>query len=125
MADGATEKRPLVLIVEDELLIRWHAEIALRQAGFAVLCAASADEALVLLESRTDIGVVFSDVAMPGSHDGAALVVLIRTRWPPIGIVLTSGHDRYLPSSLTERARFLSKPYRDADLVEAIESVAA
>ena len=123
MADGPPENRPLVLIVEDEPLIRWNAETALAQAGFAVLSAASADEALVLLESRSDIGVVFSDVAMPGSHDGATLVVLVRMRWPPIGIVLTSGHDRHLPTSLTERARFISKPYRDIDLVEAIAYV--
>jgi DNA-binding NtrC family response regulator len=123
MADGAPGNRPLVLIVEDEPLIRWNAESALTQAGFAVLSAANADEALVLLESRRDIAVVFSDVAMPGTHDGAALVAAVRRRWPPIGIVLTSGHDRHLPASLTERARFISKPYRDAELVEAIESV--
>lgn len=125
MADGAPGDRPLVLIVEDEPLIRWNAESALLQAGFAILSAGNAAEALAVLESRRDIGVVFSDIAMPGSHDGAALAAMVRTRWPPIGIVLTSGHDRQLPAGLIERARFVGKPYRDADVIEAIMSVSA
>ena len=123
MVDRASGDRPLVLVVEDESLIRWNAEIVLTQAGFSVLCRANAEEALVVLESRGDILVVFSDVAMPGAYDGAALVAMVRERWPPIGVVLTSGHDRQLPAGMRERARFLSKPYRDAELVEAIAGV--
>jgi DNA-binding NtrC family response regulator len=125
VAHAAPEDRPLVLIVEDEPLIRWNAEIALEQAGFPFVSTASADEALGVLERRTDILVLFSDVAMPGERDGAALVTIVRGRWPVIGIVLTSGHDRKLPGCLCERACFLPKPYRNTALVDAIESVLA
>ena len=123
MGHAVSAERPLVLIVEDEPLIRWNAESVLAAAGFPTLSASNADEAIALLEKRSDIRVVFSDVAMPGSRDGSELVMMIRTRWPPIGIVLTSGHDRHLPATLDERARFISKPYRAIDVVEAIESV--
>jgi CheY-like chemotaxis protein len=119
----ASTERPLVLIVEDEPLIRWSAESVLERAGFATLGAANADEAIDLLNGRSDIRAVFSDVAMPGSCDGRRLATVVRERWPPIGIVLTSGHNRGLPDGLADRARFIAKPYRDAELLEAITSV--
>jgi len=123
MGGAALADRPVVLIVEDEPLIRWSAEAALTGAGFDLLSAANADEALALLTSHDHIRVVFSDINMPGSQDGAALVRVTRARWPAIGIVLTSGHDRRLPACLGDRALFISKPYRDGELIEAIRSV--
>jgi DNA-binding NtrC family response regulator len=123
MGDAAVAEKPLVLIVEDEPLIRWSAEAMLAEAGFAFLSATNADEAVALLKRHSQIRVVFSDVAMPGARDGAALVLMTRARWPGIGIVLTSGHDRTLPPSLRDRARFISKPYRDIDLIDAVRSV--
>jgi CheY-like chemotaxis protein len=113
----------IVLVVEDETLVRLVAEEVLRQGGFATLSAANADRALTILESRNDIRAVFCDIAMPGSLDGAELVIVVRDRWPPIGIVLTSGHGGALPPGLADRARYLPKPYRNADLLEAIRSV--
>ena len=123
MQNSAEPDRPLVLIVEDEALIRWNAEILLQQAGYATLAAANADEALLLLERHADIRVAFSDVTMPGSQDGKALAQRIRACWPCLGIVLTSGNDMGLPRGLRERATFLSKPYRADDLVDAIAGV--
>jgi PleD family two-component response regulator len=69
MPQSATE-RPVILIVEDEFLIRMHAAEMIKQAGYDVIEAASADDAIVILEARRDIRVVFTDVRMPGSMDG-------------------------------------------------------
>jgi len=66
----STVTRPVVLIVEDEFLIRTHAAEVIRDAGFEVAEATNADEAIVLLESRRDIRVVFTDIQLPGSMDG-------------------------------------------------------
>src|SRR5205807_8115222 len=82
---------PVVLIVEDEFLIRMATAEAIRDAGFNVLEAADADEAVAILEGRTDIRVVFTDIHMPGSMDGAKLAHAIRHRWPSVQVMATSG----------------------------------
>src|SRR3981189_2291574 len=87
-------KRPVVFIVEDEFLLRMDAVDMIKAAGFEVVEAANADEAIEILEARLDITVVFTDIQMPGSMDGLRLAQAIRGRWPPIKIVATSG--RYL-----------------------------
>ena len=86
--------RPLVLIVEDEALVRWNAVAIVEEAGFDVVEAANAIEAISILEKRLDIRAVFTDVQMPGAIDGLRLVHVIRSRWPPIKIVATSGRFR-------------------------------
>ena len=101
---------PLVLVVEDELLLRMNAVSLLEEAGFAVLEAGSADEAIALLEGGRDIGIVFTDINMPGSMDGLRLAHAIRNRWPPIELVLTSGQMRVRNEDMPERGRFLCKP---------------
>ena len=85
-------KGPVVLIVEDEFLLRIDAAEVIAAAGFEVIEAANADEAIEVLEARRDIMVVFTDIQMPGSMDGLKLARAIRGRWPPIKIVATSGH---------------------------------
>lgn len=87
----------LVLIVEDEFLIRLNAAEMVRELGFEVLEAVDADHAIVLLETTADIAIVFTDIQMPGSVDGLGLLAIIRNRWPPIALVVTSGH---LPSRI-------------------------
>ena len=82
-----------VLIVEDEPLVRFCAVQTVEEAGFAVIEAANADEAIAILESRRDIRVVFTDIHMPGSMDGLKLAHAVRDRWPPIKIIVTSGRD--------------------------------
>jgi CheY-like chemotaxis protein len=84
-------KRPVILIVEDEHLIRMDAADMIGAAGFDVVEAGNADEAIAILERRFDISVVFTDVQMPGSMDGLKLAAAVRGRWPPIKIVATSG----------------------------------
>jgi CheY-like chemotaxis protein len=104
-------KRPVVLIVEDEFLLRMNAVDMIRAAGFDAIEAANADQAIEVLESRRDITVVFTDIQMPGSMDGLKLARAIRGRWPPIKIVATSGLVDVAQSDLPEGGRFLPKPY--------------
>src|SRR3954449_1021780 len=100
-------KRPVILLVEDEFLIRTHAAEMIRDAGFEVAEAANADEAIVILESRRDIRVVFTDIQMPGSMDGLKLARAVRDRWPPVQIVATSGHYAFHEGDLPAGTVFL------------------
>ncbi len=83
--------KPVVLVVEDEPLIRLNAVAMIEEAGYEVVEAANADEAISILESRSDIRIVFTDVHMPGSMDGLKLAHAVRDRWPPIKLIVTSG----------------------------------
>jgi CheY-like chemotaxis protein len=103
--------RPVILVVEDDFLLRMHAADIIRDAGFDVVEASSADEAIIILESRNDISVVFTDVQMPGSMDGLKLARAVRGRWPPIQIITTSGQCVVQAADLPEGGRFLPKPY--------------
>ena len=115
----------LVLVVEDELLVRMNALSLLEDAGFGVLEAGSADEAFSLLERREDIRIVFTDINMPGSMDGLRLAHAIRSRWPPIELVLTSGVMRVRKEDMPERGLFLRKPYTPNELVQVVRSLAS
>ena len=116
---------PLVLVVEDEFLVRMNAVSLLEEAGFGVLQAGTADEAIALLEVRKDIRIVFTDINMPGSMDGLRLAHAIRNRWPPIELVLTSARKRVRNEDMPERGLFLSKPYKPSELVEMVRSLAS
>lgn len=116
---------PVVLIVEDDILVRLTAVFLLEEAGFATLEAGSADEGIKLLEARKDIHVVFTDINLPGSMDGLRLAHAIRHRWPLVQLVLTSGRLRLCKEDLPERVVFLGKPYRGAELVHAVRGVLA
>ena len=107
-----------VLVVEDEPLIRILAVEFIEEAGFEVVEAENADEAVQILESRPDIRIVFTDIDMPGSMDGIKLAAAVRDRWPPIEIIVVSGHKRHVDIALPERAVFFPKPY-DIDRVTA------
>jgi two-component system, response regulator PdtaR len=110
MAELASEP-PVVLIVEDEFLIRMASAEAIRDAGFEVLEAANADEAIGILESRRDIRVVFTDIQMPGSMDGAKLAHAIKHRWPPVRIIATSGRVAVETLDLPVGTVLFTKPY--------------
>ena len=120
---SSAAKRPVVLIVEDELLLRMNAIDMIKSAGFEVVEAANADEAIEILEVRRDITVVFTDIQMPGSMDGLKLARAVRGRWPPIKIVATSGLVDVGEKDLPEGGRFLAKPYRSEDLAEMLREL--
>lgn len=105
------EAKPILLIVEDDLLVRMLAVEIAEDAGFSALEATDADSAICALQKGPDIRVVFTDIDMLGSMDGLELAVAIRHRWPPIQIVLTSGKMRPAADELPERSHFVPKPY--------------
>ena len=107
----SVSRRPVVLLVEDEQLLRMDAVEMISSAGFDVVEAANADDAIEILEVRRDIDVVFTDIQMPGSMDGLKLARAVRGRWPPIKIVATSGLVDVGEKDLPEGGRFLAKPY--------------
>jgi two-component system, response regulator PdtaR len=113
----------VILIVEDELLIRMDSAEAIEYAGFEVIQAGSADEAIVILTVRPDIHVVFTDIQMPGSMDGLKLARFVRDRWPPIKIVATSGLLPVEEDDLPAGSIFLPKPYRGAEIVAALREL--
>ena len=118
-------KRPVVLIVEDEFLLRIHAAEMISDAGFDVFEAGNAGEAIAILEARPDIHVVFTDIQMPGSMDGLKLARFVRGRWPPIKIVATSGFVIVRKDDLPEGSRFLPKPYRPEQVVATLRELTA
>ena len=111
MGAFARQDPVVVLVVEDDSLLRMDAVQMIEEAGFQVLEADNADQAIALLERRSDINVVFTDIQMPGSMDGFKLAQAIRDRWPPVKIIATSGYFLEMTSNLPEGGRFISKPY--------------
>jgi two-component system, response regulator PdtaR len=114
---------PVVLVVEDEPLLRMLAVEVVEEAGFIAIEARDADEAVVLLESRTDITLLFTDINMPGSMDGLKLAHAVRDRWPPIKILVVSGQQRLQSSDLPSNSCFFGKPYQPSALVEELRSM--
>lgn len=123
MSTPAGKSAPVVLIVEDEPLLRMLAVEVVEDAGFVALEARDADEAVILLESRNDISVLFTDIDMPGSMDGLKLAHAVRDRWPPIKILLVSGQVRLQPSELPSNSFFVRKPYQASALVEELRAM--
>ncbi len=117
-------EQAVVLVVEDEPLLRTAAVDMVESAGFVAVEAANATEAVRVLESRRDIRIVFSDVDMPLGIDGMKLAVLIRDRWPPIEIILVSGHVSPPVVDLPARTLFFSKPYSERRVIEAMREFA-
>jgi CheY-like chemotaxis protein len=122
---STTENRPpVILVVEDETLLRMLAgDILTEEAGYRVIEAVEADEALILLESRHDVRLVFTDVNMPGSLNGFALARLVDMRFPGIKVIVTSGLARPGVGDLSKGARFLPKPYAPSALITMVQEM--
>jgi two-component sensor histidine kinase len=99
-----------VLIVEDEMLLRMRAVDIVEDAGFTAVEAINADDALAVLESRSDIELLFTDIQMPGSMDGLKLAYAVHERWPLIKIILVSGQLKLTDSDRPPDSRFFGKP---------------
>lgn len=105
-----------ILVAEDEFLTRMLVSDHLREDGFIVLEAASGDEAIDILKSGAVIDLVFTDVQMPGSHDGMALLDFVKRAWPELPVVMTSGRLESALAYASGAADFLTKPC-DLDIV--------
>lgn len=114
---------PVVLVVEDETLLRMLAVEVVEEAGFTAVEAADADEALILLALRADITMLFTDIDMPGSMDGLKLAHAVRDRWPSIKIIVVSGKQRLQSYDLPTNSCFFGKPYRISALVAELRSM--
>lgn len=112
-------ERSTILVVDDETLIRMTTAEILLNAGFKVLEACGAHEALAALEGRSDIALMLTDIEMPPGSDGIALASEVRDRWPDVAVVLCSG--RVAPDD--NEFVFLPKPFRAAELVAKVIAV--
>ena len=111
---------PTVLVVEDETLIRELVAEELEEAGYSVVVANNADQAIAILEGRQDIHLVFTDIDMPGSMDGLILAAAVRDRWPPVHIIITTG--KFRPLDIPANALFIPKPYVGKNVVAAMRT---
>jgi len=123
MALSDPKKPTTVLIVEDEALIRLELSSRLAEMGLIVLVADDADEAIMLLETRPEITVLFTDIRMAGSMDGVRLAHQAVRRWPPIRIIVTSGLTPVDLATLPDGSLFLPKPYPPEDLAGALAQI--
>jgi CheY-like chemotaxis protein len=123
MGRAVPSQRPVVLVVEDESLIRMNAMTMVEGAGFEAIAASDADEAIRLLESRNDIRAVFTDVHMPGTMDGIRLARVVRNRWPPVALIVTSGQTNVPETDLPTGGRFLRKPYAAVEIETALRQL--
>ncbi|SEI83304.1 Response regulator receiver domain-containing protein [Sphingobium sp. AP50] len=114
-----------VLIVEDETLVRMLGTDILEEAGFIVVEAANADEAMAVLQGQPDVHLLFSDVDMPGTMDGLELAKLVHERWPRIRLLLTSGHHRLASADIPGTGQFVPKPWSGTALVDKIRGLLA
>lgn len=117
-----------ILVVEDEVLIRFVIADYLRECGYRVHEAVNAEEAIAILESpEVAVDIVFSDVEMPGSMDGFALARWIRAHKSGVQVILTSGVERSadIAATLCEAGPLLKKPYPSQDVVDRIRQLAA
>jgi CheY-like chemotaxis protein len=112
-----TAHHPVILIVEDEALVRLSAVGMLEDAGFRMIEAVNGNEALELLEADSDVQLLFTDINMPGAINGLALAERVHDRWPHIGIILASARPIQRPHELPAGSRFEQKPYSPATVV--------
>ncbi len=113
----------VVLVVEDDPLLRMNAVDMIEEAGFEAIEAPNADAAIQMLEDRSDICLIFTDIDMPGSMDGLALAHAVANRWPPVRIVATSGHFKVSETDLPSGGRFIPKPYRQHQLIDMLANL--
>ena len=114
---------PVVLIVEDEMLLRMRAVDMVEDAGYTSVEAVDADEAVTILEARSDIALLFTDIQMPGSMDGLRLAHAVHERWPPIKIILVSGALKLEKSDIPPDSRFFGKPLEAKEMIAEMQEM--
>lgn len=123
--DAPFTRRACILFVEDELLIRMMASDELRNAGYDVIEALNADEAVAVLRSLPRVDMIVTDVRMPGSMDGIGLLRYVKDMFPKIPVILTSGHLQPTRARMEGAAQFIPKPYDLESFVKAVEAALA
>jgi len=116
------ETRRRILVAEDELLIRMMLSDELRDAGYDVIEAFNAEEAVALLKSLVRVDLIISDVRMPGSLDGFGLLSVVRDMFPGLPVIITSGHHRPTLGAGDEATQFVPKPYSLEHVVKLVKA---
>jgi two-component sensor histidine kinase len=114
---------PVVLVVEDEMVLRMRAVDVVEDAGFVPVEAVSADEAIDILESRDDISLLFTDIQMPGTMDGLKLAHAAHARWPHIKIILVSGQVAVSDGDKPDNSRFFAKPFEVDNMISELQEM--
>src|ERR1700730_10802902 len=112
-----------VLVVEDEMMLRMRAVDMVEDAGFTSVEAINADDALAILESRSDIELLFTDIQMPGSIDGLKLAHSVHERWPLIKIILVSGQLKLTDGDKPADSRFFGKPLDVKEMIVELQDM--
>jgi CheY-like chemotaxis protein len=107
----------VILVVEDEMLLRMRVVDMVEDAGYTSVEAVDADQAVAILESRSDIALLFTDIQMPGAMDGLALAHSVHKRWPPIKIILVSGQLQLSSGDIPPDSRFFGKPLKAGEMI--------
>ena len=115
----------VVLVVEDEMLLRMRAVDMVEDAGYTSVEAVDADQAVAILESRSDIALLFTDIQMPGSMDGLGLAHSVHERWPPIKIIMVSGQLKLASIDIPADSRFFGKPLEAGEMIAEMRSMIA
>ena len=123
MSAGSNESLRNVLVVEDEMVLRMRAVDIVHDAGFNPVEAVNADEALSILESRSDISLLFTDIQMPGTIDGLKLAHAVHIRWPSIKIILVSGQVKLTDAEKPADSRFFGKPLQDRQIIAELQEM--
>ena len=113
----------LIVVVDDDVFERMGASVMFLDAGYRVLEAGDADEALRFFETNTDIRLLFTDISMPGSMSGSDLAHQVAERWPNVGIIITSGRPR--PEPLPLGTQFHAKPYQPTNVLQHARDMTA
>jgi two-component sensor histidine kinase/DNA-binding response OmpR family regulator len=123
MVASASPVLRAVLVVEDEMMLRMRAVDMVEDAGFTPVEAINADDALAILESRSDIELLFTDIQMPGSMDGLKLAYAVHERWPLIKIILVSGQLKLTDDDKPADSRFFGKPLDVKQMIAELQDM--
>jgi CheY-like chemotaxis protein len=118
-----TKIPPIVLIVEDDMILRMRSVDIVEDAGYTPVEAVDADEALGILQSRSDIALLFTDIQMPGSMDGLQLAHAVYERWPQLKIILVSGQLKLSSAEIPRDSRFFGKPLVSGQIITEMQGM--
>jgi CheY-like chemotaxis protein len=114
---------PIVLVVEDDMMLRMRAIDMVEDAGYVPVEAVDADEAFAILQARSDIALLFTDIQMPGSMDGLQLAHAVHERWPLLKIILVSGQLELSGIQIPRDSRFFGKPLVSGQMIAEMQNM--
>jgi CheY-like chemotaxis protein len=113
----------VILVFEDEMLLRMRAVEMVEDASYTSVEAVDADQAVAILESRSDIALALTDIQMPGSMDGLGLAHAVHERWPPVKIILVSGQLKPMDIEIPANSRLFGKPIEAKVMIAQMQSM--